>query len=417
MFKMEKTVEEIANEINVRLAKSASKEELDALKVEVTNLVDKGLVTKEAFDKLDADIQKAFETLETLKKVSNKSDKNVIAKFEVYKNITKDGKQSSDYEHAGVIKSDVIHNLFVIDGGTFDEDEANADTALLTLTAGAPRFSERQSSNAEFVNTVASLAEPVLIGEAIQAVVGYDETGSADDVDEANDKPIVAEKLKVQKVEAVAIAHIWYETLQFINRMGVFRTFLSRNIMARFMDVLANKLMTKINSLAASWSLPTGFNLVPDPNNYDALTALAIYIESFKYSPTHLVLNVVDMANMFTAKGLDGHYALTNGGSIQLVDGGTTIIINGSAIRVIKVDTNIQAVGTVTMFDVTKLRFGLSPQLNTFINPYEYWRKNIVGNRLEGAYAVLLPENHPNAVVSGTFADIIDDIKVPTPPL
>ena len=274
---MEKTVEQIASEINEKLAKSASKEELGALKTEVANLVDKGLVTKEDHEKLDADIQKAFETLETLKKVNNKSDKNVIAKFEMYKNITKDGKQSSDYEHAGVIKAenDVIHNLFVINGDTFENDEANADAALLTLTAGAPRFSERQSSNAEFVNTVASLAEPVLIGEAIQAVVGYDETGGADDVDEAMDKPIVAEKLKVQKVEAVAIAHIWYETLQFINRMGVYRTFLSRNIMARFMDVLANKLMTKINSLAASWALPTGFNLVPDPNNYDALTALA----------------------------------------------------------------------------------------------------------------------------------------------
>jgi hypothetical protein len=121
------------------------------------------------------------------------------------------------------------------------------------------------------------------------------------------------------------------------------------------------------------------------------------------------------MGNMFTNKGLDGHYTLANGGSIQMIDGGSTLIINGSAIRVIKVDTNIQVVGTVTMFDVSKLRFGLSPQLRTMVNPYEYWRQNIVGNLLEGAYAVLLPSNHENAVVSATFTSIIDAITAPEP--
>jgi len=173
--------------------------------------------------------------------------------------------------------------------------------------------------------------------------------------------------------------------------------------------------MTNINALAATWSLPTGFNLVPAPNNYDALTALAAYIESFKYNPTHLIINVVDMANMFTNKGFDDHYTLANGGSIELINGGTTLIVNGSAIRVIKVDSNIQAVGTVTMFDVNKLRFGLANQLRTLTNPYEYWRENIVGQLMEGAYAVLLPENHPNAVVSATFDDIIDAIEEPEP--
>jgi hypothetical protein len=155
--------------------------------------------------------------------------------------------------------------------------------------------------------------------------------------------------------------------------------------------------------------------LVVSPNNYDALTAFAAYIESFKYNPTHLIINVVDMANMFTDKGVDGHYTLANGGSIQLVDGGATLIVNGSSIRVIKVDTNIQAVGAVTMFDVSKLRFGLSPQLRTMINPYEYWRENMVGNLLEGAYAVLLPENHPKAVVKGVFATIKTAITAPAP--
>jgi hypothetical protein len=401
---MVKTVEEIAQEINEKLASAATKADFDALKAEVAALKSTETISKAEFDKLDADIQKMAEKMNKMTVPTDK--KAPVATFEVTKNIKKGGESQSDFEFSGVIKADVIHNLFVIDGGTFDEDEANADAAIITLTAGAPVFSERQSSNMEFVNTIASIAEPVLMGQALQAAIVYDETGTIGVVAEGNTKPVIAQKPKIQKVESSVLALVWYETIQYINRMGVFRTFINRNIMARYMDRLANILMTNINALAATWSLPTGFNLVVSPNNYDALTALAAYIESFKYSPTHLIINVVDMANMFTDKGVDGHYTLANGGSIQLVDGGATLIVNGSSIRVIKVDTNIQAVGAVTMFDVSKLRFGLSPQLKTMINPYEYWRENIVGNLLEGAYAVLLPENHPNAVVKGVFATI-----------
>jgi len=405
---MEKTVEDLAKDINEKLANSASKSEIEALKNELTSLKEKDVVSKEDFDKLNDDIEKI--ALDLAGMTSKNENKDVIAKFEISKNIKREGQSPSDYDFSGVVKADVIHNLFVLDGGTFDDDEANADAAILTITGGTPRFSPRQSSSLEFVNTVSSLAEPLLIGQSLQEAVVYDETGNAEDVAEGNTKPIVAQKPKIQKVESTVLALVWYETVQFINRMGAYRTFINTNVMARYMDRLANKLMANINSLAAAWSLPTGFNLVPDANNYDGLTALAAYIESFKYTPTHVILNVVDVANMFTNKGVDGHYSLTNGGSIQLIDGGTTLIINGSSIRLIKVDSNIQAVGTVTMFDVNKLRFGLSPQLRTMLNPYEYWRENIVGALMEGAYAVLLPENHPNAVVSGTFSDILDDI-------
>lgn len=408
---MEKTVEQLATEINDKLANSASKTEIEALKNELTSLKEKDVVSKADFDKLNADIEKIALDLAGM---TSKNDSKKAATFEVSKNIKKGGGSASDYDFAGVIKADVIHNLFVIDGGTFDQDEANADAAILTLTAGTPVLSENQRSSMEFVNTISAIAEPLLIGEALQAAIVADESGEIDDVKEANDKPIVAQKPKIQKVEATTLALVWYETVQFINRMGIFRTFVNRNVMARYIDKLANKLMSTINTLAATWTLPTGFNLVPDANNYDALTALAAYIESFKYSPTHLIINVVDMANMFTNKGIDGHYTLANGGSIELVNGGTTLIVNGSAIRVIKVDSNIQAVGTVTMFDVNKLRFGLSNQLRTLTNPYEYWRQNIVGNLMEGAYAVLLPENHPNAVVSATFENIIDAITPAT---
>jgi len=412
MEKNEMTAEEMAKSINAKIENAATKEELAALKAEITALKNTENISKEDFEKLDKDIQ---EIATKLAGVTSKKDVKKTATFEVFQNVKKDGKSAKDFDFSGVVKADVIHNLFVIDGGEFDEDEANADAAIITLTAGSPVFSENQRSSMEFINTVSSIAEPLNIGEALQAAIVGDETGNAEDVKEGNTKPVVSQKPKIQKVEATTLALVWYETVAYINRMGIFRTFVNRNVMARYIDRLANKLMTNINALAATWSLPTGFNLVPSPNNYDALTALAAYIESFKYNPTHLIINVVDMANMFTNKGLDGHYTLANGGSIELVNGGSTLIVNGSPVRVIKVDTNIQAVGSVTMFDVSKLRFGLSNQLRTLTNPYEYWRENIVGQLMEGAYAVLLPENHPNAVVKATFAALIDAIEEPEP--
>jgi hypothetical protein len=403
-------VTKMADAINKRLdaieAMATDKSALDALKTSIENAV-----TKEDLTKLNADLDVL--ALE-IKRVSTPTKtKNTLVNFEIQKNAKNNGVTQEDFAFSGVIKADVIHNLFEIGSGTFEDDEVNVDDATLTITAGAPRFSGRQSSSEIFINTISTLAEPLNIGEAMQEAIVYDESGDIDDAPEGTEKRVISEKVKIQKVEAITLPYVWYETKQFINRMGFIRPFLSENKNARYREKLANKIMSSINSLAATWVLPTGFNLIPDANYFDVLSALGTFIESNKYTPTHVVLNVVDANNMFTTKGLDGHYSLTNGGSIQVINGGTTLIINGTSVQLFKVDSAIQPQGTATMFDVSKLRFGLSPSLIATTNPYEYWRNNIVGFMFEGAYAVLLPENHPNAVVSGTFAEILEDITAP----
>lgn len=390
--------------IESELSKKASESDVKAIKEDL-----KDYVSKSDFAKLDKDIEELALKVE---RNQPKSTDKVLATIKVNKAIKKDGKTQQDFEFNSVIKADVLHNLFVIDGGTFDEDEANMDSAMLTITGGAPRFSGRQPSSQVFFNTIAGLAEPILEGQSLQEAIVHAESGTIAVTGEAQEKPVIAEKVKIQKEEALKVPAIWYETKEFINRVGVFGSPFRNNFRLKFVDKLANLILTKVNAVAASWTLPTGFDLVITPNNYDALSAIATFIEANKYMPTHVVINVVDVANMFTAKGLDGHYALTNGGSVQVINGGTTLLVNGSAIEMIKVDSSIQAQGTVTMFDVNKLRFGLSPSVDFDTNPYEYWTQNIIGFKLEGAYAVLLPENHPNAVVSTTFAEVIEDITL-----
>lgn len=406
-------LETLATELKDKLTALESKATNAAEKSEVEALKTKfdGLASKEEVTKLDGDIEALAKKVEGIT-VPTKNEK-ALATIEIQKGIKKGGVSQNDFNLSAVIKADVLSNLFVIDGGTFDEDEANLDSGMLTITAGAPTVSVRQPSSQVFFNTVASIAEPLLPGQAMQAAIVYEESGNINVTGEANTKPIVSQKVKIQKVEAKKVPAIWYETTEFVNRIGAFGTPFRNNFRSRLVDRMANLILTDVNSVAATWTLPTGFDLVESANNYDALTAIATFIEANKYVATHVVMNVVDVANMFTAKGLDGHYSLTNGGSIQVINGGTTLLINGSAIQLIKVDATIQAQGTVTMFDVSKLRFGLQNQVDMSTNPYKYWEENIIGMRLEGAFAVLLPENHPNAVVSSTFDTIINAINAP----
>ncbi len=394
-------IEKLAEELNKRLdaieTKAEDKTEVEALKTELAKVTG-----EEGIEAIKSEIDKLATKVNQIGDV--KKD-NQIGKIEIKKNVNKNGNTQRDYEMSATIKADAIHNIAVISGGDFDDDEANMDSGILTITAGSPRFSGRQPSSQVFFETISSLAEPILVGQALQEAIVHDETGTIAVTGEANEKPKIAQKIKIQKVEAKKVPAIWYETTEFINRVGVFGAPFRNNFSVKYVDRLANLLLTDVNGLAATWANP-GLDPVADANNYDVLTALASFIEDSKYTPTHVIMNTVDVSNMFTAKAIDGHYSLTNGGSVQVINGGTSLVVNGSTIELIKVDKTLQAVGTVTMFDVNKLRFGLSPSVEMSTNPYKYWEENIVGMKLEGAFAVLLPENHPNAVVSATFATI-----------
>jgi predicted nucleic acid-binding Zn-ribbon protein len=85
---MEKTVEQIAQEINEKLASAASKSDFDALKAEVTALKDTETISKSDFDKLDKDIQEMAEKLNKLG--TAKTAVKGVATFEISKNIKKE---------------------------------------------------------------------------------------------------------------------------------------------------------------------------------------------------------------------------------------------------------------------------------------------------------------------------------------
>ena len=151
------------------------------------------------------------------------------------------------------------------------------------------------------------------------------------------------------------------------------------------------------------------------PNNYDALIALTTAVSENKYNGTHIFINAIDNAVMFGTKGADDQYALFNGQSIQLLNGGTQLVIAGKSYTLIVLDSSILAQGTVMCADMTQVKIGLGTSIEYNINPYELFSQNAVVNQLEIAFAAMLPTNKAGALVKGTFAGIIEDITPEAP--
>src|SRR6056297_2937431 len=147
-------IKEMAEKLNERLDAIESiakdKSEIEALKTSIENAI-----TKEDLEKVTADLDQVASKLETLKVSKTKS--NQIAKVEIHQPLKKDAKTQNDFNASMTLKADVLHNLQVISGGTFDADEANADASLLTLTANSPLLSGRLSFSDSFLSEFLSL--------------------------------------------------------------------------------------------------------------------------------------------------------------------------------------------------------------------------------------------------------------------
>jgi hypothetical protein len=406
-------VEKLAQELNEKLTaleskatNSATKAEVEAIKSQLSNVA-----TKEDVSKINADLDALALSV---KQTSTPKKEKGIASIEVIETFNKDAKSQKDFTAHAVLKTDILHNLGVIGGGTFEADEVNVDAALLTLTANSPLLSQRLSFSETFLQEILSIAVPLLPGQALQAVVLHSDSGAPAITGEARTKPNVANKLKVQKVEAKKVAHHFYTTTEFLNRMGIYNQFLVNNFQILINNRLKSLLYTEIAAAGTAFVDP-GIVKSAEPNVYDVLLAINAMMGATGYTPTHVFLNEVDVTNLVGVKALDGHYAVYNGQSIFLYEGGQTfIILNGRPVKLIKNATDTQAAGTVTMIDANELQFGVTPSIDYRTNPWgEFFKDNIVEHLMETAFAVLKPENKPNAIVTGSIADIIDAITEP----
>lgn len=411
-------VTKMAEAINKRLdaieATAKDQTAVDAMKAELEAIKNKETVSKSDFEKLNADIDALAKTIKQLNqnKEANKSTLKDAIKKQIEANKSKPEAQK---QIKMIVKADNMLNIQVIDGGSFDEDEANLDATLLTESAIETGIARDLRRDLTLLSQMTG-AVPLRIGDALKWIEPTDADSNVAIVKEANTKPSGAIKYARKSKESTKVAIKFVVSEEFLNRAD----FLMIEINAHFRELLTETLeevsfdaTTGILSYATTYVNPVGY-AVTEPTKLDAINAVAVSMKLRKYKPSHVVLNSADIAMMFADKGLDGQYRLANGQSIQLIDGGSTLVIGTTRLSVIEVNSELLGVDDFVVADWSKLKFGLGSVI-VKSDPYSLMEDNIVKFIMEAPFCVALPANYPYAVVSTDFTTVKEAIEIPAP--
>lgn len=368
--------------------------------------------TKEDFAKLDKDIEALAKKVEAMTEGRTKAKKAL--KEAISEQIKKNKSLPEAQKGFNVIvKADNLFNISVIDGGTWDEDEVNIDNNLKLEGAIETGFAADLRREATVLAEMRN-AVPLRIGDALKWVEPHDANGKPLTRKEAQEKPIGTVKYKRMSKESTKIAIYFQIAEEFLNRAD----FLMAEVQNHFRDLVTEVLeevafgaTDGILSYATPFVAPVGYE-VPYANKFDAIVAAATSQKLLKYRPSHVVLNSADIAMMFGSKGADEHYQLANGQSIQLIDGGQTLVAGTVRLKVMEVDGDLLPTGTLVVIDWSKLKYGLG-QVIAKSDPYTNMRDNVLNFLMEAPFAVARPGNYPYAVVSSSFDTIIEAIDKP----
>lgn len=248
-------------------------------------------------------------------------------------------------------------------------------------------------------------------GETSITVISENIIGTAELVDECELKPIVKAEYKATTSEMQFVAVFWKMSrllIRVFKRMGV-------DLQKRFNELILEKIPTEILKAVKAAAVP--FTAVPElavhtaPNNFDAIIAVISYLEKLGYVPNAALLSPYAYANMVTQKASDGHYLLSNGGSIKLI--GSTIDYGGTLIELVKDPTlgnDDLVVGDLT---VVQAYIDGNVEYHQGYNDNDDLRRNLVGNVLEQLVAVVIPDGAETGIISDTFANVKNLIDTP----
>lgn len=386
----------------------ADKTTMEAVKAEL-----KDLVTKEEFEKLNKDLDAAAKAI--AKMTENKGANKASLKAAIEKAIEANKSLPAAQKRMELrLKVDNLFNIQVIDGGTFDEDEANIDSMLLTETAIEQGFFGELRRELTLLNEIRN-AQNIRIGDGLKWIEPADENGKPLKVKEANSKPKGTVKYVRKTKESTKIAIVFYVTEEFLNRADILMPMVNMHFRTLVTEVLEEQLFGAtdgILSYAGVYTVPVGYS-VPDANDLDAIAAVAAYMKSLNYKPSHVVMNGLDIAMMFGEKAFDGHYNLQNGGSIRLFDGVPNLVIGNTRLRIIEVNDELLPMGDFAVIDWSKLVFGLGGVI-TKSDPYTLMEDNILKFLMEAPFAVARPSHYPLAVIKADYNEVIADITPAT---
>lgn len=145
--------------------------------------------------------------------------------------------------------------------------------------------------------------------------------GDVEITPECVEKPVVTMNFTDQAVSAEPVAALWYTSLKirrfFPNILNMFRNRVEELIEEKIPEVV----LSYIQANASPFTPAAGIDVFVDPNDFDAVAAVAASLRKFGYAPNAVIMDSISYTKLITDKGTDGHYRLSNGGSIALVNG------------------------------------------------------------------------------------------------
>ena len=145
----------------------------------------------------------------------------------------------------------------------------------------------------------------------------------------------------------------------------------------------------------------TGANAIPNANLSDVLRVAKAQVESANYTPTHVILNPVDVAKLQLTKGTDGTYTYP----IYLPEGGQMVIADMVVVSSTFIAVDKYIVGDFSRVNV-KMREGIN--LSVGLDQDDFTR-NMVTILAEARLVQYVKKNQKSAFVQG---DIPTDIAL-----
>lgn len=145
--------------------------------------------------------------------------------------------------------------------------------------------------------------------------------GDVEITPECVEKPVVTMNYTEQQVSAEPVAAIWYTTLKIRRFFAALLNRFRQRVEELIEEKIPTIVMEYIQDNASPFTPAAGIDIFVAPNDFDAVAAVAASLRKFGYSPNAVVMDSISYTKMITDKGDDGHYRLSNGGSISLLNG------------------------------------------------------------------------------------------------
>lgn len=241
-------------------------------------------------------------------------------------------------------------------------------------------------------------------GEISATVISEDYVGEAALTAECALKPVVKLDFDPKTVNYDYIAVVWKTSrilLRLFAKMGF-------NVQKRFNELL----MEKIPSIVLDAARTEGVAFTADPafkvetpNNFDAMVAVIAGLIKNGFVPNAIMISPNAYGLLITSKATDGHYNLSNGGSIQIIGG--TLKYGEFDIELVQ-DPELAAdefvIGDLTLIHLF-LESGIEYHQSNSADTGDFQR-NIVSHVLETLGAVLIPNGAETGIVRDTFANV-----------